>query len=115
MPPRTLLVALALTFAPAGAQAECQRVFFQPGAYSAQVWTTSYNALVECFFLDVRPGQAAHVRILQGADTTFETPETGPDQIDTQYTLTSRFMEVYLHKTHPYPDREPVLIEFSVW
>lgn len=106
------LIAFALTTA--AAHAECRVVEFTPGTNSAQVQATSYHALTECFFLRVRPGQAAHVRIIGGTDTTFETPETGPDQIDTSFLLHSNWLEVYLHKESANPDRENVIVEFTI-
>ena len=104
----------ALTLSAAAAHAECRIVEFAPGTNSAQVQATSYHALTECFFLRVRPGQAAHVRIIGGLDTTFETPETGPDQIDTSFLLHSNWLEVYLHKGSANPDRESVIVEFTI-
>lgn len=113
--PRLFAAALtALTLSTVAAHAECRIVEFAPGANTARVQATSYHALTECFFLRVRPGQAAHVRIIGGADTTFDTPETGPDQIDTSFLLHSNWLEVYLHKASAYPDREDVIVEFTI-
>ncbi|WP_420397215.1 hypothetical protein [Nioella sp.] len=112
---RLLAAALtALTLSTAAAHAECRVIEFAPGTNSAQVHATSYHALTECFFLRVRPGQAAHVRIIGGTDTTFDTPETGPDQIDTSFLLQSNWLEVYISKGSAYPDRENVIVEFTI-
>lgn len=112
---RLLAAALtALTLSAAAAHAECRVVEFAAGANSAQVQATSYHALTECFFLRVRPGQIANVRIIGSSDTTFETPETGPDQLDTSFLLHSDWLEVYLHKATARPDRENVVVEFTI-
>jgi hypothetical protein len=112
---RLLAAALtALTLSTAAAHAECRVIEFAPGTNSAQVHATSFHALTECFFLRVRPGQAAHVRIIGGTDTTFDTPETGPGQIDTSFLLQSNWLEVYISKGSAYPDREHVIVEFTI-
>jgi len=108
------LAALTLTLTAAAAHAECRVVEFAPGANSAQVRATSYHALTACFFLRVRPGQVAHVQIIGGTDTTFDTPETGPDQINTSFLLHSNWLEVYIHKGSAYPDREDVIVDFTI-
>jgi hypothetical protein len=54
------------------------------------------------------------VRIIGGTDTTFDTPETGPDQIDTSFLLHSDWLEVYISKGSAYPDRENVIVAFTI-
>ena len=111
---RLLAAALTALTLSTAAHAECRVIEFAPGTNSAQVHATSYHALTECFFLRVRPGQVAHVRIIGGTDTTFDTPETGPSQIDTSFLLQSNWLEVYISKGSAYPDRENVIVAFTI-
>ena len=98
------LAAALLVTGPAAAQ-QCQTVRFARGAYAhvEAGYATSYAA--QCYYLAVRRGQQARVRILYGP-VAFSTSHTQGSFQDVQFYTQSGDLFVHVHTglagQHPY-------------
>lgn len=111
---RMILTACAFLLTALSAQADCVRVHFQHGAYSAEVSGYVNYATSICYVLDVRVGQAARLRIVNAPNVAFEVPGIGKMQTDVQYYTTSPVMQVYVYQVHPTPDGQPFRLIFDI-
>ena len=103
-------IAATLTPLPATATGHgCQTVRFPSGAYAHAVdgYANSYQS--QCYFLSVRPGQQARVRILYG-NVFFSTTHTNGNYNDVQFYTANGQLYVYVHTD--YGGQQPYSIEF---
>ncbi|MBF9044023.1 hypothetical protein HKCCE4037_11835 [Rhodobacterales bacterium HKCCE4037] len=104
------LSTVAATLAPLPVQAQgCQSVQFPRGAYAhaVQGYANSYQS--QCYYLAVRPGQQARVRILYG-NVFFSTTHTSGTYYDVQFRTVNGQLYVYVHTD--YGGQQPYSIEF---
>lgn len=107
----TLFTGLALTPGPSHAGGHgCQTVRFPSGAYAHSVYGTANQYQSQCFYLAVRPGQAARVRILSG-NAFLSTTHTNGTFYDVQFVTVNGQLQVYVHTNYAGP--QPFQIEFA--
>ncbi len=111
---RTFLTAAALTLttlsAPAAAAGHgCQTVQFARGAYAHTMYGQADPYSAQCYYLAVRPGQRARVRIVYGA-AFLSTNQTQGTYQDVQFTTINGQLFVYVHTDYAAP--QPYTIEF---
>lgn len=116
---RSLLSATALalatataSLAPLPAQATghgCQTVQFPRGAYAHTVHGHANAHQAQCYYLSVRHGQTARVRITYGS-VYFTTTHTNGTYNDVQFVTVNGQLYVYVHTA--YTGSQPYGIEF---
>lgn len=94
----------------ATAQQYCQQVQFPRGAYTHSVQGYANPHQSTCYYLDVRRGQEAQVRILQGP-VFFTTSDTNGQFTNVQFYTQSGRLFVYVHTD--YTGNVPFLIQFT--
>ena len=100
---------LGLAPAPAQAQQQCNTVQFPSGAYAHSVQGYVTGQASQCWFLSVRPGQQARVRILQGS-SFFTTSHTNGSFQDVRFHTGNGQLFVYVHSSSG--EQQRYLIEF---
>ncbi len=111
---RVFLTIAALFLFTAPAHAECHQVEFQRGAYSAEVTGHAYHAVTDCFILEVRPGQAARVRVIYGPNVVFDVPGIGNAYTDMQFYTQTRRLDVYVYQLKPANGGQPYRLKFEI-
>lgn len=116
---RSILTAAALslstaaaTLAPLPVQATghgCQTVSFPSGAYAHAVHGHANPHSSQCYYLSVRPGQQARVRVLYG-NVFFSTTHTNGTYQDVRFHTVNGQLHVYVHTN--YAGSQPYSIEF---
>lgn len=116
---RSILTATALalttataTLAPLPVQATghgCQQVRFPSGAYAHTVHGHANSYQSQCYYLPVRRGQLARVRITYGP-VFFSTTHTQGTYYDVEFRTVSGQLYVYVHTDHA--GNQPYGIEF---
>ena len=117
---RSLLTICALalstataTLAPLPVQATghgCHNVQFPRGAYAHAVHGYANAHQSQCYYLSVRPGQQARVRILHG-HVFFSTTHTQGTYHDVRFHTINGQLYVYVHTD--YSGSQPFTIEFA--
>ncbi len=106
------LSAVAATLAPLPVQATghgCQTVQFPSGAYAHAVHGQANPYQSQCYYLSVRPGQQARVRILYG-NVFLSTTHTQGTYQDVRFHTINGQLYVYVHTDWAGP--QPYTIEF---
>lgn len=116
---RSLLTATALaittataSFAPLPAQATghgCQTVQFPRGAYAHTVHGHANSHQAQCYYLSVRHGQLARVRVTYGS-VFFSTTHTHGTYHDVEFRTVNGQLYVYVHTDRH--GNQPYGIEF---
>lgn len=106
------LTTTAASLAPLPAQATghaCQTVQFPSGAYAHTVHGQANPQSSQCYFLSVRPGQLARVRVTYGP-VFFSTTHTNGNYANVEFRTVSGQLFVYVHTN--YQGYQPFGIEF---
>lgn len=100
----------ALTTTPAAATGHgCQSVQFPRGAYAHTVYGYPNVHQATCYYLAVRPGQRARVRVQYGP-VYLTTTHTNGAHYDVQFTTVNGQLYVYVHSENA--GQEQYAIEF---
>lgn len=102
------LAALTTTPVIAGGHG-CQSVQFARGAYAHTMYGEVNSHQSQCYYLAVRPGQRARVRIVYGAAYLSTTHTNGNFQ-DVQFNTING--QLYVHVHTDYPGQQAYSIEF---
>ncbi len=104
------LVLAALSATPAAATGHgCQTVQFARGAYAHTMYGQANSHQTQCYYLAVRSGQRARVRIVYGS-AYLSTSHTNGTFQDVQFTTINGQLYVYVHTD--YPGQQAYSIEF---
>ncbi|ABD56196.1 hypothetical protein [Jannaschia sp. CCS1] len=102
------IVTTTATLAPLPVQATghgCQTVQFPSGAYAHTVHGQAVPQRSQCYFLSVRPGQLARVRVTYGP-VFFSTTHTNGNFQNVEFRTVNGQLYVYVHTnyqgSHPY-------------
>ena len=105
-----IIAGLFILPAAATAQQDCQQVQFPHGAYTHSVQGYANPQRSTCYYLDVRPGQEAQGRILEGP-VFLTTSDTSGQFTNVQFYTQSGRLFVYVHTD--YAGYQQFLIQFT--